>query len=167
MESSEDAHISRGDLIFIASLFIFIYLSLYIVFTSAVPAGEGLGWDGRVYGALAADFSGALERGVIDDYRVNRLVPSLLVWMGRTAIGVTDDSPSTVAKQFQEYNILIISISFFIMTHLSIYIRLGRNATFVLISFMFVNFAALKLWIFVAPQTDTTAFFSACCWFCQ
>lgn len=144
---------------FLAPILILAYCFLYWCVGERLPVNDGLGWDGIVYGAYAQNFGEHLRSVGIDDYHINRLLPSLLVYSLSHLINYPLATPARIFNLFVLYNSILLTVAGFL------WVLIARRAKFLPLTFwlgfvcLFVNYACLKQYQYASIQTDVTAFF--------
>lgn len=124
-----------------------------------IPVNQGLGWDGTIYGGLAQDFFGYLNRNGIDNYRASRVFPSFVIHGISGLLGIKLDKPDRVFEAFYIWNTFLLALSAYIW---SLIVR-NQNWSARMFWFgfagLFFNFANLKLYPYCPVSTDAAAFF--------
>jgi hypothetical protein len=122
----------------------------------AVPEGEGLGWDGVLYGRIAAHPSAILELGFPE--RHQRILPSLVVHLLLRASG-SDFSPTRIAGCFAVMNVgLLVGIAA-VWGRTAVALRLRQSTSWLGFCALVVSYAAQKIALYYPVLTDTTALF--------
>jgi hypothetical protein len=150
--------VSRGRLwaegilsVTLLGFFVFNYL-----YSEKVPFANGLGWDGQLYGAWAADLPGALKGG-LDHYYVGRFLPSALVYYGLRVASL----PRTVHNillGFEMMNLASVALCLWFWKQVARSLELGITGYCVGAAGLFMNFYVLKTFAFYPAQTDALAF---------
>lgn len=140
----------------IISLF-FLWLIANIFFGERLPIGNGLGWDGTIYADIARNFSYLVFHHQLDQYRIQRVIPSGMVHVVANILGgaLTDDK---IVLAFSIYNTFVLGIA--VLTWKAIAKKLAWSPQVKWISFagLFLNFAILKMNSYYPALTDTSAF---------
>lgn len=141
---------------FLVALF-FFWLIANILFGERLPVEHGLGWDGLLYADMVKNFANLVFHHQLDEYYIQRIIPSGMVRLIATIIGgsLTDDK---IVLAFSIYNTLILGIA--VLMWKGIAKKLVWSPQVRLISFagLFLNFAILKMNAYYPALTDTSAF---------
>ena len=129
----------------------------YLVTPDRIPVGDGMGWDGVIYGSFAKDFPGRYRAGVTS-YYLGRLLPSLLLHYALRAIGVARSSENVIAA-FRVMNAFLVITSALLWLRIARRMALGISGKIVGFAGLFLNFFALKLPAYYPVLTDVPAFF--------
>lgn len=143
---------------FVLILAAYIALTAYFaVLGPRVPVREGLGWDGRLYGACAIDLHQCIVAGKLSAYTLGRLFPSAAIHAFFSTVNM-HPGPSEVVLAFSLWNLLCAWLG--VALWLDCGRRLGFNAatTFFGLSALFINFAMTRLIFFAPVSTDYSAF---------
>jgi hypothetical protein len=123
-----------------------------------IAAGRGQGWDGRFYAEMARDFPSQVFGHRLDAYRLERVLPSGIVYLSLRVFDLPPDDVNIV-KMFAFYDLALLCGVVLAWVGIArccaISVR-GRWLGFVL---LFVCFANLKVPFYYPVLTDTTAFF--------
>ena len=142
------------------------YLIVYFFVGERVHWNGGLGFDGTLYGHLSADFTGVLAQR-IPNYYLERLLPSLIVWLSAALLHVQLSTPQRIVDAFHIYNSLMLVGAAFVWMRITRTLRLTPEVALVGTACLFVNWTVLKQYWFFVVQTDVTAFalgtFAALC----
>jgi hypothetical protein len=128
-----------------------------LLFAERILLSEGLGMDGTNYGAIAADIRGEVfERGV-NEYYLQRAVPSAIVHYGLRLFGRPTDFAHVVTG-FQWYELALLVLVAVMWKPIADELRLGVTARWLGFVGLFVNYANLKHSFYMPVFTDVTAF---------
>lgn len=127
-----------------------------IRFAEKLPVNEGLGWDGRIYGRLAAEFPGAIAKRTLDPYYSRRTLPSMLVHYGLRLYG-KEMTPGRIVRAFGWLNLLGLALVAFAWGRISDDLRLAPSGKWLGWMSLFMNFSVLKHNAYYPVLTDTTA----------
>lgn len=133
------------------------YLIVYFFVGERVDWNGGLGFDGSLYGHLSADFTGVLAQR-IPDYYLERLLPSLIIWLSATILHIELSTPQRIVDAFHIYNSLVLIGAAFAWMRIARTLRLTREVALIGTACLFVNWIVLKEYWFFVVQTDVTAF---------
>ena len=144
---------------------LFLALALSLVFATGVaqiryaeiypPHGLGRG-DSRFYAWMARDFPGSVLARQLDDYRVQRSLPSGIVYSGVQLLGRPAASDFDVVRPFQVYNFLLL-IGLVVLWHgIASAVPLSLAGRWLGFLLLFGNWACLKLFLYLAVMTDCT-----------
>ena len=127
----------------------------------AIPASDGMGWDGAIYGGFAQDFPGRYHAGVTS-YYVSRLLPSLLVYGTFRLLGIARTAAHVVLG-FRFMNAVLIVAGAALWVRIARLLRLGVGGRVVGFVGLFVNFFISKMPAYYPVLTDVPAFFLGLC----
>jgi hypothetical protein len=133
-----------------------IFLILYFFLGERLPYNGGLGFDGYFYGTLAQDVPGVLGKG-IPDYYLDRILPSLIIWLSAKATGLSLTTADQVVDAFHIYNSLLLVGAALLWVRLSRTLELSAEVTAIGVASLFLNWTVLKQFEYFAVQTDATA----------
>lgn len=123
-----------------------------------IPVNGGLGYDGVIYGHLAADFRGAFP--AITRERAQRVLPALVVHLGLAGAGVEARvaphhvSPALV-HGFALLNLLLLGVGLLLWQRVLVALSLGPGARALACALLGVSFMGLKLPFYAPVLTDT------------
>jgi hypothetical protein len=129
---------------------------LSVVLTEKIQIHSGLGWDGSDYGAWAADFPAALQRG-FDAYYAQRVLPSALVYVALGALGLARTTPQIIVA-FEVANVVLVALSAFSYDSVARSLRASVESRWWGAVGLFASFAILKYSAFYPVLTDVWAF---------
>ncbi len=122
-----------------------------------IQVGDGLGWDGSLYGEWAKDFYSSVIVGRVDDYYIHRTLPSAVVHYSLRLISA-DLTNENVIRGFGLLNVICITASAIfwslIANELNIHSR-GKILGFVS---LFINYSLLKFPSYYPVLTDVPSF---------
>jgi hypothetical protein len=124
---------------------------------TVVPENGGLGFDGRLYAAMAQDLPGLISGGGLTPYSVQRIVPSAIVYCALSVAGVPKGTRE-VRLAFALYNLSLLILTAVIWERIGRQAGLGDRGLWLGFILLFINLANLRLPFHYAPLTDTTAF---------
>jgi hypothetical protein len=155
---------SAGERRFLAAALLFIAAVgvAQILYGERISAGRGLGWDGRSYARIAADFPGVVLDEGLDTYRLQRIVPPGVVYVALTALGLTRDDAHIVSA-FAVYNLVLLLGSVVLWAAIARAAGLSAEGRWLGFLLLFVNVAHLKMPFYYPVLTDVTAFFLGGC----
>jgi hypothetical protein len=133
----------------------------YLLTSDGIPAGNGMGWDGVIYGGLAQDFPGRYHAGVTS-YYVSRLFPSFLIYWALRLFGVARTAPHVVTA-FRVMNGLLVIAGGGLWIRIARDLRLGVSGRILGFTGLFLNLAIAKMPAFYPVLTDVPAFFLGLC----
>jgi hypothetical protein len=118
---------------------------------------SGVGFDGRLYAQITANFPDRLQT-LVSPERAWRIGPSISVSLGFIALGTTDPSPADIVIGFRLLNLGACIVAVFAWFGIARTIRLRpAGAAFGFVA-LFFNFAVLRYaWIYPV-LADTSAF---------
>jgi len=124
---------------------------------SLISAGNGIGWDGEEYARYAMDFGGQVFGGKIDGYRLQRVLPSGIVHVLLSALGLPRD-PRHVVAGFAALNLALLTASVFVWRAICRAASVSASGRWLGFLLLFVSFANLRMPYYYPVLTDTTAF---------
>lgn len=136
-------------------------IGAYGAFGPVIPIGRGFGWDGVVYGKLATDFFGFLEKPGLSPERASRVLPSFVVW---AALGVArlQRTGPVVRGAFVALNALLTAGAAVVFNATMVRLGLSRTARWIGLTGLSVSFMGLVMPAYYAPLTDTCGLFLSC-----
>ena len=141
----------------LAVLVLLVFGLIQIRWGTVVAEGGGLGFDGQIYAAIAQDLPGAITQGRLTPYSVQRIVPSTIVYVTLSVLGVAT-GPREVRLAFALYNLALLVLTVVVWERIAREVGLGSRGRWLGFILLFVNLANLRLPFHYAPLTDTTAF---------
>src|SRR4051812_36598666 len=72
---------------------------LQIALGDHIQSWDGLGYDGYLYGELARDLPGRLQQPISED-RLQRILPSVIIWNAFQVAGVTEATNEQIINAF-------------------------------------------------------------------
>jgi hypothetical protein len=143
--------------LYLLPAFLGAYLVIYFFIGERAPFNGGLGFDGVFYGHLAQDVPEILNKR-IPEYYLDRILPSLVVWLAARASGVALSSPDRIVSAFHIYNSLLLLAAAFAWVRLSRTLALSTETAVIGAACLFLNWIVAKQYLYFVVQTDTTAF---------
>lgn len=128
-----------------------------VLWGERIPVRGGFGYDGRHYARIAEDFPRVVFEERLDAYRLQRVVPSALVWAALAALRAPHD-PAHVRLGFELLNLGFLVVALVAWAAIAQRARLDPRDAWLGLSLLFVNFALLKMPFYYAALTDTAAF---------
>ena len=150
--------ISHDLLIVIASFMIAV---VGYFFTEKIPIGNGLGWDGQVYGALAkGEFLNPGE-SPLDRYRIQRILPSIIVFTGLKLfrMALTDQH---ILASFGLLNIFCITSVGWCWIKTATLMSISSRGKWLGFCALILNFAVAKHTSYYPVLTDIPAYAIGC-----
>ena len=131
-----------------------------MMFGEIVPAGDGLGWDGVLYGAMVRRLGAMIAHGEISHYYAQRLLPAAIVRTGMLVLGApfTD---AGIVRAFEIYNLVLLAGACLIVRRIADALSFDVAQRWMLFGGIFVNFALSKQAFFLPVLTDVTAFITS------
>jgi hypothetical protein len=152
----------RGSSLYVLPVGLAIYLIAYYFVGERVPINGGLGFDGYFYGTLAQDVPGVLAQRV-PEYYLDRILPSVIVWLAAKALGVSLVGSSQVVAAFHIYDSVLLVGAALLWVRLSRALRLSAEVASIGAAALFINWTVLKQYLYFSVQTDATAFALGVC----
>jgi len=146
----------REGILYLVPVLLGIYLLVYFFFGERVPYAGGLGFDGQLYGRLAADLPGVLAQK-IPQYYLDRIFPSAVIWLSARALNITLSTPAQIVDAFHIYNSLLIVLAALAWVRIARVLRLSEEAAAVGAACLFLNWLVTKQYLYFVVQTDATA----------
>lgn len=141
-------------------IFILIYSAVQIFYGERIPIGDGFGWDGQIYGALAKNFYQGVFVERLPFYYVQRVVPSAVIHYALRLFHIPLDNPSVI-RGFLIYNSALLLLIVCLWGRIADELKLSRRMEWLFFVGLFCNFFILKQAFYYPVLTDTTAFFSS------
>jgi hypothetical protein len=132
------------------------YLVVYYFLGERVPYNGGLGFDGYFYGTLAQDVPTVLANR-IPDYYLDRILPSVIVWLAAKGLGFSLGGADQVVSAFHIYDSVLLLAASLAWARLSRILKLSAEVATIGWGCLFVNWVVLKQHLYFPVQTDTTA----------
>ncbi|HYF50152.1 MAG TPA: hypothetical protein VEJ63_12155 [Planctomycetota bacterium] len=123
-----------------------------------MPVADGAGWDGRTYVHLVTHFDEVVQKGKLDAYYAQRLVPSTVMYTAFKVAGM-EITHRRVIRLFDLYNVLLVACAAFFWGLIADHFRLRDESKWLGFFALFINFCMLKYNFYNPALTDTTAFF--------
>jgi hypothetical protein len=127
---------------------------LYILFMEKIPIFAGFGWDGQIYGGIAADIRNIKQ---LNPYHIQRILPSTIIYICLNIFQI-QKTPSNIIAAFQIYNLILIIFSCFIWLRLSKLLKLSSAISIIGFNMLFINYPILKFSLYYSVLVDTTVF---------
>lgn len=110
-----------------------------------IQAGDGLGWDGRVYAELAqADPLAWLGSRTVDIYRMSRILPSIIVHYFAQLFNYPLGQSAEVIKAFIVFNSAMIMGSTVLLYLIATHLKWSQPVLVLGFVALFLNFPILK-----------------------
>jgi hypothetical protein len=136
---------------------VFVYGLVQILWGERIPVTGGLGtYDGRRYGEIARDPRREIVEEGLDLFRLQRILPSVVVHLALRATGSSLDI-SAIVHAFLVLNWILQLLLVFVWRALARAAGLGLRGTWLGFVLLFVNFANLKQPYYYPVLTDTPA----------
>jgi hypothetical protein len=136
---------------------VLLYGVVQIAWGERIPVTDGLGtYDGRRYGEIAKELRREVLEDGLDLFRLQRILPSVLVHGALAAAG-SDFSTGDVVLAFLVLNLIVQLGLVVVWDRLAGVAGLGPRGRWVGLSLLFLNFAMLKQPYFYPVLTDTPA----------
>jgi hypothetical protein len=120
--------------------------------------GHGLGWDGRFYAEIARDPHRAVFVDGLSEYRLQRVLPSLVVHGALRALGRPLDD-AEIVRGFAVYNLVLLLGTLLVWDGICGAAAVSGGGRWLGFLLLFVSFGHLKMPFFYPVLTDTTALF--------
>jgi hypothetical protein len=138
------------------------YLIVYYFVGERVPYNGGLGFDGYFYGTLAQDVPGVLAQR-IPEYYLDRILPSVIVWLSAKGLGLSLTGADQVVSAFHIYDSVLLITASLAWMRLSRTLKLSAELATIGWACLFLNWTVLKQYLYFPVQTDTAAFTLGVC----
>jgi hypothetical protein len=123
-----------------------------------IPVRAGIGYDGTVYSAVTRDPMGTFLGGTLDVHRVQRVVPSLIVYLMLRPFGL-HTSNTAIVIGFQVMNYALMALAAWLWWQIARRLDLSRAAGWAGFLALLVNYGLIKFQAYSPVMTDTTGFF--------
>lgn len=137
-------------------LIILIWGGFYFFLGPIINVDGGLGYDGHYYGHYARRFISMVFGNKIDSYRIQRIFPSFMVYLGMN-IAHIQNSFYNIIKSFQVYNLLLLQLSAVLWYAIAVHFKLKVKYVWLGFVFWFLNFGVAELSFYYPVLTDATA----------
>lgn len=149
--SPESAESARQSRMMLALMGVFCFYG--IVCGDRMPLANGLGWDGQSYAAIAANPAHQLLVVGQTAYKVQRILPSLVVHLGLVLAGAAM-TPKTIVASFLLLNSILLMGSVYLYGRLAEFLKLGIPARWLGFFLLFVNVNTIKVGFYYPVLTD-------------
>ena len=137
---------------------IIVVIGLLNVFLGEInQVGKGLGYDGKFYGRLATNFVERVMGQQIDEYRIQRIIPSGIVYSVFSLFKIPLSIPNII-RGFEFLNVFLLAISVWLYGLIANELKISTKGKWLGFIALFVNFCFLKQYFYFPVQTDITAF---------
>lgn len=140
----------------VSCLFIILLVNF---FGEQLPArvNEGLGWDGKIYADITANFKDKINSKEVNAYYIQRIIPCAIVHYSLKFLK-QPFTPKNIIIGFKILNCVIIILSVLLVLYLSNYLKLSLVQEILAFSLIFFNYPILKFSSYYAVLTDVSAF---------
>lgn len=141
----------------ISGVLITIALLVFNYKGELIEVNQGAGWDGRLYASYTAHFDESIKQKAINEYRFQRILPSVILNKTMLALNIPFTVPNVVAG-FRMLNLilLLIALGYFIL--ISRKLNLTPEFEFLGLTALFWCYPILKMPGFNPIITDVGAF---------
>lgn len=122
-----------------------------------IPVRKGIGYDGTVYSAITRHPIATVFGDQLDVHRVQRIVPSLVVFVMLKPLGLNTSNPAIVIA-FQILNYLMMALSAFLLWQITRRLQLSRAAGWIGFLALLFNYGLVKFQAYSPVMTDTAGF---------
>lgn len=137
-------------------LIILIWGGFYFIWGPVINVDGGLGYDGHYYGHYAKRFMSMVFGNKIDSYRIQRIFPSFMVYLGINIVHI-QSSFYNIIKTFQIYNLLLLQLSAILWCSIAVHFKLKLKYVWLGFVFWFLNFGVAELSFYYPVLTDASA----------
>lgn len=137
-------------------LIILVWGGFYFFYGPIINVDGGLGYDGHYYGHYANRFISMVFGDKIDSYRIQRIFPSFMVYLGMNILNIKN-SFYNIIKFFQIYNLVLLQISALLWFAIAGHFKLKLKYVWLGFVFWFLNFGVAELSFYYPVLTDATA----------
>jgi hypothetical protein len=123
-----------------------------------IPVREGIGYDGTTYSAMTRDPMKIVFGGILDVHRIQRVVPSLVVYSVLRPFDLNESNPAIVIG-FQVLNFALMAAAAYVWWLIARRLNLSRPAGWVGFLALLVNYGLIKVQAYSPVMTDTFGFF--------
>lgn len=117
----------------------------------------GLGWDGGIYGSIAADFPTQLVTNQLNDYYIQRILPSAIVSFGLQLTGIPR-SVDHIIQAFIVLNAALLALVAYFWGGIARELFISVPGRWVGLLALFGSYAVLKFSAFYPVLTDVPGF---------
>lgn len=117
-----------------------------------------MGWDGKLYTAIASDFENFATKGTVDRFYYKRTFPSAVVYYGHKVLGI-EYSIQSIITGFYFMNLLLIVLGMFLWHKTLDHFNISFWNRLVAFLGVFGGYAIAKHGFYYPVLTDTTALF--------
>lgn len=135
---------------------VLVYGVIQVRWGETLPVREGFGWDGRDYGRIAQDLPRAVLEEGLTSYRLRRLLPSAVVYLGLSALSLPRERP-LVRDAFEVLNLLLLVVTLLGWSGIAREVKLTERGTWLGFCLLLLNFANLRMPFYYPVMTDTFA----------
>lgn len=132
----------------------------YFFLGEKIEVNKGLGWDGKMYAAIASDFENFISKGTLDSYYYKRTLPSALIFYSHKLLGI-DCSVRSIIEMFYALNLLLVLGAMFIWHRVLEHFSISFWNRLVAFFGLFGTYAMVKVNFYYPVLTDTSALFIA------
>jgi hypothetical protein len=122
-----------------------------------IQFGDGLGYDGITYGKLAKDFYAKVVTRKVDDYYIQRVLPSAIVHYGLRLLHY-DLTNAQIIKGFTALNVAVLTAAAWVWCLIATELGIGTRGRWLGLVCSLGNFMALKWSAYYPVTTDATAY---------
>lgn len=152
---ASSAGITRSELLMI--VLVAAYAIAAACWSDRLAIHGGLGWDGTHYSRIAADPVQVLRSGELDAYRVQRILPPLVVHVG-LRIARAEPSPAHMVVAFEVLNACLLTVAAALWVAIARTLQLNSRMAWLGWLGLFVNFACMRQASYDPVLTDISAF---------
>ena len=121
-----------------------------------IPIGNGFGWDGVIYAELARNFYEETCVNQIDAYRVQRLLPSLIVHFGLQGLNL-ERTNTNIIHGFGALNVACLTLLAWCWCRIAKVMEFSTASKWLGFGGLFINFCVLKNTSYYPVLTDIPA----------
>lgn len=147
-------HLSDNALV---SACVLLTATVLTIFSEHIFEGNGLGWDGRVYGVIITNLENVLNGTVaINSGIYFRMVPALAIRYVMQALGVALTVPNVIVV-FQILNVALLTVAAWMLGRILDIVGLSGRGKWLGYLGLFCNYAVLKYNFYYPVLLDTLA----------
>lgn len=122
-----------------------------------IEVNDGAGWDGRLYASYTAHLDESIAQKAINEYRFQRILPSVILNKTMLALNIPFTVPNVVAG-FRLFNLILLLIALGYYFLISLKLKFSPEIEFLGLVFLFWSYPVLKMPGFNPIITDVGAF---------
>jgi hypothetical protein len=130
-----------------------VMIVLNFAFAERIPIGKGLGWDGGIYASITRQFPDIVEHRQLNDYYIQRMLPSVLVHYGLSFLRLPM-SNLNIIKGFQVLNALALLLAVYLWGRIADHYEIRARGRWLGFVALFVNYHTSNFLLYYPVLTD-------------